>query len=171
MAKALAPAGRTRLGGRDERRAVYRNFQSCVITAFASHVRLTEWRYVRFTPFAFRSRLAAADRAVEAHAAMQDALADLLLVGNDKPRQAAVATALAIQDINLNRSPASRGNKAAAVRFWDELESYIEACQEDLWYLPRWWQVWRPTWWSARWKSLRKRRRRQNESAIASSPE
>lgn len=158
LGKAFVANGRTRLGGREERRAVYAHFQSCVINAFVATYRHCEWAYLRYTPLFYASQRKSADRALDAHAAMQDALAELMLVGNDKPRRAGFEAALAVVAVDIRRGPRARVNTANAEEFWGHVEAYVEACQEDLWYLPRWWQIWRPAWWSARWRSVRTRR-------------
>ncbi|WP_329138121.1 hypothetical protein [Streptomyces sp. NBC_00670] len=166
LGKSFQANGRTRLGGREERRAVYAHFQSCVINAFVAMYRQSEWAYLRFTPFFYASQRQSADRVLNAHAAMQDALAELMLVGNDKPRQAGYEAALVVVALNVRRGPGSRVNKERANEFWERMEEYVEACQVDLWYLPRWWQLWRPSWWSARWQSMKVRRAARKEGKV-----
>ncbi|MFD8810286.1 hypothetical protein ACFV23_01970 [Streptomyces sp. NPDC059627] len=147
---------------------VYAHFQSCVINAFGAMYRHTEWAHLRYTPFFPTAQRRSADRAVDAHAAMQDALAELLLVGNDRPRRIGVDAALAAVSVNVKRGPKAAVNVAKAIEFWELMELYVEACQEDLWYLPQWWQLWRPAWWGTRWSSLKARwtARKQRKSVI-----
>lgn len=177
LGKAVRPSGRIRLGGREERREVYAHFQSCVINTFMSMYRHTEWAYLRYTPLFHAAQHRSADRVLDAQAAMQDALAELLLVGNDKPRQAGFEAAMVAVAVNVKRGPKARMNSEKVTEFWDCVTLYVEACQEDLWYLPRWWQLWRPAWWSTRWRSLsarwtaRKERKHQPSLKLPSTPQ
>ncbi len=36
--------------------------------------------------------------------------------------------------------------------------TFVDACRDDLAYLPKPWQVWRPAWWGIRWRNWRRRR-------------
>lgn len=78
---------------------------------------------------------------------------DLRLVANPAPLQAAdhVLDRLnKVLELNMGVRPAEV--EAAVSRVADAQREFGDLCRDDLWYLPRWWQVYRGAWWSSkRW--------------------
>ncbi|MER7807910.1 hypothetical protein [Streptomyces sp900116325] len=84
---------------------------------------------------------------------------ELRLVANPKPLEEADAV---LSALDLLLGCTGRGDESqfdvAQVRVAEAQRRMVEACRDDLWYLPKWWHLWRKTWWSARWASLRGRK-------------
>ncbi|WP_237498241.1 MULTISPECIES: hypothetical protein [unclassified Streptomyces] len=155
--KAFQRGGRVRLGGREERRFVYAHFQVCAIRMYDQRQELVlshSWMDgLAFFYFAIKR----ARRANEFLRDLQVATAELSLVGNEGP----VAAGARLYNASLAPDPflgvKHSKNVAAAREFNTALVIFVQACKEDLWYLPQWWQVWRPAWWGVRWRSYRSR--------------
>lgn len=161
-----------RLGSREERREVYSRF----LAATASNIALAEHfqgKYERIPeflrtrgrtdwerlPWFIRGR--AADRIEDMRYAVQSdllhAYLELRLVANEEPMALAERLCLALGLVMLKVGD-SRQYRLAVYEALQTQEAFIDACRNDLWYLPRWWHVWRPKWWSVRWRQLRRPR-------------
>ncbi|WP_413754906.1 hypothetical protein [Streptomyces sp. MMBL 11-3] len=46
----------------------------------------------------------------------------------------------------------------AYLNSWSAQAGFIDTVRQDLQYLPRWWQIWRPVWWSVRVRAWRRKR-------------
>lgn len=146
---------RVRLGGREERRQVYGRFQESTVAVltYAEEVRLLRKQHRVWVPRRARERLT--ERTVTLSTEMLQAYMDLRLVANPEPFRAADALLTAVREISdvFNAGNAAYEEKIEA--FGAASRAFVEACRLDLWYLPQWWQVWRGSWWRARWMSWR----------------
>lgn len=142
VAKKLTSNTRTRLGGREERRQVYARFQAATMEA-VSYAEMLRMEAKHSWPFmgARRMRelaLMIHDRRTELFAAYFE----LRLVANIEPLTAgedAMTTAVEVLE-----GPSGRKQKAfdaAAKRAIEAQRLFTDACRDDLWYLPQWWQV------------------------------
>lgn len=166
LAKAFQPAGRIRLGGREERRLVYAHFQACAIRMYGSatdQTQFTKWGHAFF----WRGQRRARERTSVALEAFYEAMAEFALVGNARPLDAGVDLFAAACCVNTDYPLDHRKNRDVEADFYKALDGFVLACREDLLYLPAWWQVWRPAWWKVRWESWRQRRRAKRESRVA----
>lgn len=144
--------GRVRLGGREERRIVYAHFQVCAIRL---HNSLDDLARTAFLPFSGKAKLN--DRVLHELREIQEAMAELTMVGNARPVVLGAGLLVASTSMDIRRRPSHKRNAGIGKAHDDALAAFIAACREDLWYLPQWWQIWRPAWWSARWSSYRTR--------------
>lgn len=140
--------------GRDERRQVYRRFQEAVV------VYVMQVRDSRISPQAMGlapdQRKPYIDAFMKATTELALALYEVRLVGNDGPRAAAEALRMAVGesfDAAFARREALTDEEAD--KFTRAMEAFTEACRRDLWYQPPWWQIWRVSWWKARWQHAR----------------
>ncbi|MFD0037273.1 hypothetical protein ACFVIZ_06445 [Streptomyces anulatus] len=157
LAKSLQQNGRIRLGGREERRIVYAHFQVCVIRTFNNGYWLSG-------SSAFTSGAKAlVQRAFDDLRALDEAEAELMLVGNARPVALGVKLRAAATAMDVRRKPGHRVNARVVDEYEVALAGFIRACREDLWYLPQWWQIWRPVWWRIRWEAGRERRKVMRE--------
>ncbi|MFF2094847.1 hypothetical protein [Streptomyces sp. NPDC058202] len=170
VTKQLQSKAGVRLGSRDERRHVYARFQDAITEAYTVvTMALVEqrlysvWFGRKRTVFSFRP-FAAQEAARASIASLRQvqsevlrAYLDLRLVANPAPLQAAnlVLDRLnAVDDLGVGAtddeiSAATNGVVEAQRQFTD-------VCRDDLWYLPKRWQVYRSGWWSARrWRKTR----------------
>ncbi|MFJ1581567.1 hypothetical protein [Streptomyces sp. NPDC088182] len=84
---------------------------------------------------------------------------EILLVANPEPLREAEALMDAVGRLMSCVAPLNRERYDAAQREVGAAQRrMVDACRNDLWYLPRWWQAWRPAWWGARWRSIRGRK-------------
>ncbi|MET9702303.1 hypothetical protein ACIBCC_07640 [Streptomyces griseus] len=161
--RALQRDGRIRLGGREERRIVYGHFQLCAFRVFdAADDVARSFRWYRVTTLWIGGYFAAR-RALVGLREMEEAFAELALVGNAKPVAAAVDLFNAAIGLDLKYSADHKKNAGARKAYLDAQAAFVKAAREDLWYLPQWWQVWRPAWWGARWRSLRGQRKAKRD--------
>jgi hypothetical protein len=154
----LSGSGRMRLGGREERRAVYGHFLAAM-TQFEVDL----GNYLVTFPLT-RNR---ARHLNTAAGPLHQAMAEVKLVGNDGPLQVAedwyALRGKIILHVNSDRSGLRRWRRgdpelSDMLRAHQALrEKFVQECRVDLLYLPRWWQVWRPRWWMIRWNSYRSR--------------
>ncbi|MEU5239732.1 hypothetical protein ACH4UR_25255 [Streptomyces lydicus] len=163
VTKRLVSKGGTRLGGREERREVYRRFQDALIEA--STLGKT-WRLETQLGGFFmstRRRRVLQSQLNEQTAEVLKAYAELRLVANPEPLAKGDDALTAVMD-SLGTVTDADADKvdASDVRVGAALREFTDACRDDLWYLPRWWQIHRriPLWWKA-WKN----RRAENSAA------
>ncbi|MFE1442979.1 hypothetical protein [Streptomyces sp. NPDC058739] len=89
-------------------------------------------------------------------AELLQAYLDLRLVANPDPLQAAdrvLDRMNEVLELDVGVAPAERF--AATNQVAEAQREFVDVCRDDLWYLPRWWQVWRsvPAWWRSRRRS------------------
>ncbi|MFF9084411.1 hypothetical protein ACF1BR_32465 [Streptomyces rubiginosohelvolus] len=119
-------------------------------------------------------------RKYEAHRAaasdVRAAMSELLLVAGNETMNRATAAVEALDGYSLTHGMSSPRNVVAHQQFIAAFAEFVTECQWELWYLPRWWQVWRSAWWKARWGAFKgwrmerkerraERRRRKREGA------
>ena len=146
------------MGGREERRMVYAHLQACAIRAFDSSRELAlkgGWANARNL---WSGKRKAREGAVAAARELLEAASELVLVGNAGPVTAGMDLFVAASSVNTDHSPDHKANEGVDGAFYEALDKFIEVCKEDLWYLPQWWQIWRPAWWGVRWESRKERR-------------
>jgi hypothetical protein len=154
------PFGQPRVGGREERRQVYTRFQESVVSY------VMQIRDSRISPELLNldgaQRKSYIDALLAATTEFAQALYELRLVGNPGPIEAAESVRQAVTD-SFDAAAARR--EAMTAREIDlysrAMRGFTTACRIDLWYQPRWWQVWRGAWWTERWAGLRGRRGRK----------
>ncbi|MBQ0827491.1 hypothetical protein [Streptomyces tagetis] len=166
VTKQLQSKAGVRLGSRDERRQVYARFQQAVTEAYTMiavvHLeqRLhTVWfrngRWpVSYRPWAVNEstrRALAATRASQSE--VLQAYLDLRLVANPAPLQAANHVLDRLNEVLETRIGTKLDEQAAATsRVAEAQREFVDVCRDDLWYLPKRWQVYRGAWWtSQRW--------------------
>jgi hypothetical protein len=135
--------------GRDERRQAYRRFQEAVV------VYVMQIRDSRISPEAMGlapdQRKHYVDALMQATTELAKALYEVRLVGNPGPRAAAEALREAIAgSFDAAAGRREELTQGEVARYTRAMESFTEACRHDLWYQPRWWQIWRVSWWQAR---------------------
>lgn len=158
--KRLASRSGTKLGSRDERRHVYARFQEAAVESMGWAQRgrlqvrtLSPWW---MGPVAQR---AMADQTHLVTTELLKAYAELRLVANPAPLEAGERLLTAVQglaDVVTVRSDEEFWGAASVVG--EALRAFVEACRDDLWYLPRWWQVYRVVWWTTRAEDRKRRR-------------
>ncbi|MEU3836127.1 hypothetical protein [Streptomyces microflavus] len=112
--------------------------------------------HLRWLPVGMRRKREAASRLGAAESQMMSAMMEVMVAGNDAP----IAVAEDVYDLlfKFDRSQplTSHKNEQITVDLGEALTKFGAACRADLWYLPQWWQVWRPAWWGVRWRSLKR---------------
>lgn len=147
--------GGAKLGSRAERREVYARFIAASISSvgLAQHAEFQKTRY----PFLMRDRaidkLEDLKRSVGVE--MMQSYAEVRLVANPVPLEAAGRVMADLDLVFRCVDRSQREMDAALDRLARAQDTFIQASRDDLWYLPRWWQVWRPAWWGARWRAVR----------------
>jgi hypothetical protein len=151
--KQLSSKGGVRLGGREERREVYRRFQDALVdsSSFADVLRLERTFSGPFMAARHRRDLMA--QMHQHRTELLKAYADLRLVANPGPLAAANTALNALTE----SFDAGAGIKEDALqkiraRIGEAQREFTDVCRDDLWYLPQRWQVHRriPLWWKAR---------------------
>ncbi|MGI5196563.1 hypothetical protein ACQEVY_23425 [Streptomyces sp. CA-288835] len=169
LTKRLQSKAGLRLGSRDERRQVYARFQGAVTDSVASHTAVrveqslhTVWlgkrASISFRPSAAYSAASAAIAQLrQAESELIQAYLDLRLVANPEPLRAADVIVERIGELQaLHPSVKVPEMLATANGVFDSQREFTDVCRDDLWYLPKRWQVYRPAWWSARrWRRHR----------------
>jgi hypothetical protein len=164
--KRLQSRAGVRLGSRDERRQVYARFQGAaaeaaagiVVTALEQPLHTvwlgTRWPVsVSFRPWAaWRSASAALVLLRETNSELLQAYFELRLVANPGPLEAA---GIVLDRLDALRELASgpvdaKAVTAAAEGVTEAQREFTDVCRDDLWYLPKRWQVYRPAWWRGR---------------------
>ncbi|MFF5001724.1 hypothetical protein ACFY3G_02755 [Streptomyces phaeochromogenes] len=157
VAKKLTSKSGTRPGGREERRQVYARFQAATMEAI-SYAEMLRMESKHSWPLMGARRMR--ELALMTHERRTELFAayfELRLVANPAPLNAgedAMTTAAEVLE-----GPAARKQQvfdAAATRAIEAQRLFTDACRDDLWYLPQWWQVHRRL---ARWLKGRKARR------------
>ncbi|MEV3857740.1 hypothetical protein AB0J38_25870 [Streptomyces sp. NPDC050095] len=153
VTKKLTAKSGTRLGGRDERRLVYARFQSAMIEAlsFAQHLRV-ENQFAR-RPFGDRRLRELAFMAHERQVEFMAAYFELRLVANRRPLEAGEAAMIAAADLlDSAVDPDDDAFRARIAEGFETQREFTDACRDDLWYQPRWWQAHRRVsiWWQDR---------------------
>ncbi|MFE2273660.1 hypothetical protein ACFXB4_31040 [Streptomyces lavendulae] len=145
--------GRVRLGGREERRAVYGQFLDAAVLFEAEMMAAVTKPIV--LPHHWR-------RVQIAGAATSQALAQVQLSGNADPVHWAEVLCQTLQDVGAAYRYGRWHNRK---HFEEAMEwvvisrlAFIQGCRRDLLYLPKWWQVWRGAWWKARFNNWLLRR-------------
>ncbi|MER7842207.1 hypothetical protein ABTY98_41590 [Streptomyces sp. NPDC096040] len=88
---------------------------------------------------------------------LQRALAEVELVGNVEPVEAALQYSSYLKArTQAEPVPERKPDPLAHIHLRDR---FIQACRRDLLYVPRWWQVWRPVLWDTWGRASRERRR------------
>lgn len=170
LTKRLQSKAGVRLGSRDERRQVYARFQASVMEAngvvqavFFEQGLYTYWvgkrrLAVTFRPVAAqRAAREALHRMGEAQSELMAAYLDLRLVANPAPLQAADVVLDRFNDL-LQCGPSTENDEVlrASSRVVDAQRQFTDICRDDLWYLPKRWQVYRLDWWRGRrWRRHR----------------
>ncbi|MFF4540771.1 hypothetical protein [Streptomyces aureus] len=173
VTKQLQSKAGVRLGSRDERRQVYTRFQEAVTEAYTTiavvqleqHLH-TVWLWNGRWPLSYRPWVAneSTRSALAALRGSQSevlrAYLDLRLVANPAPLQAADLVLDRLNEVfELKAGTKHDELTAAASKVAEAQREFVDVCRDDLWYLPKRWQVYRGTWWtSKRWvrRSLRK---------------
>lgn len=97
------------------------------------------------------------ERLAQAHGRLRSAYLDLRLAANPEPLAAAGAVMRELEAVSTI-DPAVTDDHVNEVtdRVIDAQVQFTDVCRDDLWYLPKRWQIYRPAWWSARrWRSAR----------------
>jgi hypothetical protein len=156
VAKKMTSHVGVRLGGREERREVYKRFQAATVEAisFAQLLRMEG----KLGPITGRHRIR--ELTLLTHERKVELLAsyfELRLVANPAPLEkgeAAMARASEVLEVPSSQSEEVFLSKIeAAVAAQRE---FTDECRDDLWYLPQRWQVHRRI--ARRWKARRARR-------------
>jgi len=168
VARHYKAIGQQRVGGREERRQVYTRFQEAVV------VYVMQIRDSRISPEAIGlepgQRKPYIDALMTAMTELAQALYEVRLVGNPAAIEAAETVRQAISD-SFDAAAARRENLTdeETERYARAMHAFTTACRLDLWYQPRWWQIWRGSWWKNRW-SRGEKRQVKTGAGRASSP-
>ncbi|MFJ9729467.1 hypothetical protein ACIRP3_42725 [Streptomyces sp. NPDC101209] len=164
VTKRLQSKAGVRLGSRDERREVYRQFSDSVTEAYTVFMAsMLEQRFFSIPlgtgrrPFIFRP--GAAERAARGalpgmqhvQAETLKAYLDLRIVANPEPLAAAdVVLERLTEVLDLPLAVTIEAVNNAVSRVVEAQREFTDVCRDDLWYLPQRWQVYRVGWWKAR---------------------
>ncbi|MFH9569724.1 hypothetical protein ACH4MG_04125 [Streptomyces sp. NPDC017454] len=174
LTKRLQSKAGVRLGSRDERRQVYARFQAAATDTYAvvSAIRMEQRLYTvwvgRRLPLTYRpwaAQRAAREALAKLHQAQSELLQaylDLRLVSNPAPLQAADVVLRRINAIlDTPTSTPDAELYASASLIVGAQREFTDVCRDDLWYLPKRWQVYRLDWWRGRrWRRHRPERPR-----------
>jgi hypothetical protein len=143
------PAGQPRVGGREERRHVYTRFQEAVVKY------VMQIRDSRISPEAIGleppDRKPYIDALIAATIEMAQALYEVRLVGDPGTINAAENVREAVSQSFDAAAIERRSLTSAEVgAYANAMNQFTSACRIDLWYQPRWWQLWRAGWWTMR---------------------
>ncbi|MEV6678607.1 hypothetical protein AB0N09_17360 [Streptomyces erythrochromogenes] len=146
-----------RLGGRDERRAVYARFQHALAegVSFAQYLRIERQFGPQF--MAQRTRRELAMKVHERQTELLQAYLEMRLVGNAEPVAAADEVMDKTSAVLDKISSSDEEFQAAIAEAMAMQRDFTDVCRADLWYLPQWWQLYRGAWWKSRVKWLRRR--------------
>ncbi|NML55364.1 hypothetical protein HHL19_16470 [Streptomyces sp. R302] len=148
----LAP----RLGGREERRGVYARYSHAHADAasFAQALRMEKKFASTFMGQGRMRTLLAMTQ--ERQTELLSAYLEVRLVANPGPLAAADDLMSATSNL-MDTGPSfdEHAFGAALEKALEAHRAFTDRCREDLWYAPRWWQLYRVGWWSARWKWVR----------------
>lgn len=126
------------------------------MTSFAQYLRLEQ---AVSGPLMARARSRHLMTMVHEHQTeMLQAYHELKLVGNPEPvaRGEAAMNAVSYLGDGIRIDPEEFEERLQASM--DALLEFTASCRADLWYLPRWWQLWRGAWWKARLRRFRRQR-------------
>ncbi|WP_435973052.1 hypothetical protein [Streptomyces sp. Qhu_M48] len=159
VTKQLMSQTGTKLGGREERRQVYARFQQATVAAMveAQHQRLL----VKVVFPAWISPRKAQGMVEPLHRLLTETLQtymDLRVVANPKPLEAADAVLTAVNGMFDLVSGDEGEFWKAADQVGEAHRAFVDTVRDDLWYLPQWWQAYRPSWWSIRGTNRRRRK-------------
>lgn len=82
---------------------------------------------------------------------------ELKLVGNPEPVACGEAAMSAVSYLGDGIRVDAEAFEERLQASMDALLEFTTSCRADLWYLPRWWQLWRGAWWTARVQRLLRR--------------
>lgn len=138
---------------------MYARFLSATVSAVsvAEHCRFQSFRYRWYMSGRAINRVE--ELRHECQVELMQAYMEMRLVANPEPlgRADAVLSSLALLFGCLDRKAGERYD-VALDKLSEAQRLMVEACRDDLWYLPQWWHLWRPAWWGAKWRSLRGRK-------------
>ncbi|MFJ2174346.1 hypothetical protein ACIOHE_15710 [Streptomyces sp. NPDC087851] len=146
-----------RLGSREERREVYARFLSAsvLVVGMAEHCRFQHARYPWFMSRRAVDKVEDMRNSVQTE--LMQAYLELLLAANPKPLAQAAEVMSAMELLMGCLGPRDGGRYDIALGLVTEAQRLmVEACRDDLWYQPRWWQLWRGAWWLAAWRQVRR---------------
>lgn len=152
VSKKLQSKAGVRLGSRDERRQVYARFLAAMAEAssFAQFLRLERRMSA---PLMSRTRTRQLmDMCHERQSEMLQAYLDLRLVANPAPREYADVVMDKVSEAMDAGSRDDAAFESALRAAVDAQREFTELCRDDLWYLPQWWQIYRPALWGAVWR-------------------
>ncbi|MFI8093901.1 hypothetical protein ACIF9R_37295 [Streptomyces sp. NPDC086080] len=165
LTKRLQSRVTVRLGSRDERRQVYARFQeasaealTAYLAAAAQHQLHTVWLFGHRVPLtyrpwaAYRETSRSVDKLTEVYGRLFAAYYELRLVANPGPLEAAQALLQRLDGHNmiLPDWTTDQDRLLIAGRVLAAQNTFTDVCRDDLWYLPKRWQVYRLAWWKAR---------------------
>ncbi|MGR3871630.1 hypothetical protein ACUXZZ_24030 [Streptomyces graminifolii] len=158
-AKQVLSRSGTKLGDRHERRQVYARFMDAMIEGVA-HVQYLRFIAQQVYPWRMRARTAAelADMNRKVLAELLQAYMDLRLAGNPPVLEKGDELLTALNGaFDVVRAPDAKYDEATE-QVGAAQRAFVDACRDDLGYLPKPWQVWRLAWWGVRWRNWRRRR-------------
>lgn len=147
----LIGGARFRLGGREERRAVYGRYIDCLVTV--------EFALGFTAPRGMRRGTEEEIRA--AWIEYERAYAELQLVGNFGPvRRASEHHVYSVRRMfTMLLAPSASGEADMVRKNWEQTRPrLVQEIRQDLLYLPKPGQVWRPIWWTTRHAARRQRK-------------
>lgn len=156
--KALTPAGKVKLGSKAERRRVYSRFLEAVVAqaTFAEYCRVAAG--IRRPWWAdFRAADAFAEKSSVMMTELLQAYMELRLVANPGPMDQGDELLDAIGRLAKVVTEGREEYDPAVTAVGEAQRAFTVACQQDLWYLPRRWQVYRPAYWRIFRKNWRRR--------------
>ncbi|MER6474598.1 hypothetical protein [Streptomyces collinus] len=159
VAKQVLSRSGTKLGDRHERRQVYARFMDATIEGVA-HVHYLRIIAKQVYPWRMRARTAAelADVNRKVLADLLQAYMELRLAGNPAVLEKGDELLTALNGVfAVVRAPDARYDEVTE-QVGDAQRAFVDACRDDLAYLPKPWQVWRLAWWGIRWRNWRRRR-------------
>lgn len=165
--KRLVSRSGTKLGSRDERRHVYARFQDATVESMGWALRCRlQARTLSPRWMGPGTQRVLADETRSVSTELMKAYMELCLVANPEPLEAGEQLLTAVQGMSDAITVRSDEEFWEAANVVGEAQrAFVETCRDDLWYLPRWWQMYRPVWWRTRAEDRRRRRELRRAAA------
>ena len=159
VSKQVLSRSGTKLGNRHERREVYARFMDATIEGVA-HAQYLRFIAQQVHPWRMRARTAAelADASRKVLTEMLQAYMELRLAGNPGVLEKGDNLLNVLNRVFDVAQAADPEYERAAEQVGEAQRAYVDTCRDDLAYLPKPWQAWRPAWWGIRWRNWRRRR-------------
>lgn len=148
----------TKLGGRDERRQVYARFLDATVEGMVHARFLRTVAYVVYPRWISPGKsYHVAETSHRVLRAMLQAYMDLRVAANPDPIEKADRLLERVTDLIETAAKKGPDSDMAMERAGRAQRAFVDTARDDLGYLPRKWQIYRPRWWAVGYRNLRRR--------------